>query len=247
MLVALGCAAAWWTPSPAAAAPAAEVALARQYAPVVRLTGRSGGSCGIDVPYKPMDVADLMGNDEIALRGPWDTTNLVGVAPTAGGSRGACGTTTSTSPATRSARAAPTRSGPSAWRPAHGVRAGRDGARRPREARAPVLVLLRLQRLEQHPRGRLGDDPARLRRRDAPSGRSPAAGRGGLQPALQRRAGRVGRRQARAGERHAPGRLPGCRVAGQLLRLAALSDAQRRRGRRLRRHERTRRGRSPRP
>ena len=84
MLVALCCAAAAWTPAQGTAAPAAEVALARQYAPVVRLTGRSGGSCGIDVPYQPVDVADLMGNDEIALRGPWDTTNLVGVAPTAG-------------------------------------------------------------------------------------------------------------------------------------------------------------------
>ena len=37
----------------------------------------------------------------------------------------------------------------------------------PGQARAAVLVLLRLQRLEQHARGRLGDDPARLRRGDA--------------------------------------------------------------------------------
>ena len=37
----------------------------------------------------------------------------------------------------------------------------------PGEARAPVLALLRLQRLQQPARGRLGDDPARLRRRDA--------------------------------------------------------------------------------
>ncbi len=81
LLVALACAAAAWSPSPASAAPAAEVALAREYAPVVRLTDRSGGSCGIDVPYRPVDVADLMDNDEIALRGPWDRTNLVGVAP----------------------------------------------------------------------------------------------------------------------------------------------------------------------
>ena len=33
-----------------------------------------------------------------------------------------------------------------------------------RQARAPVLVLLRVQRLQQPARGRLGDDPARLRR-----------------------------------------------------------------------------------
>jgi hypothetical protein len=81
LLATLACGAAAWTASPAAAAPAAEVALAREYAPVVRLTERSGGSCGIDVPYRPVDVADLMDNDEIALRGPWDRTNLVGVAP----------------------------------------------------------------------------------------------------------------------------------------------------------------------
>ena len=39
------------------------------------------------------------------------------------------------------------------------------GSRRSRQARAAVLVLLHLQRLQQHARGRLGDDPARLRRR----------------------------------------------------------------------------------
>ena len=44
------------------------------------------------------------------------------------------------------------------------LRARRDGPGAPREARASVLVLLRLQRLEQPARGRLGDDPARLRR-----------------------------------------------------------------------------------
>ncbi len=39
-----------------------------------------------------------------------------------------------------------------------------DRGRVPGQARAPVLVLLPLQRLQQHARGRLGDDPARLRR-----------------------------------------------------------------------------------
>jgi len=79
-LVALAWAAAAWGCAQAAAAPAAEVALAREYAPVVRLPERAG-ACGIDVPYTPIDVADLMDNDEIALRGPWDATSLVGVAP----------------------------------------------------------------------------------------------------------------------------------------------------------------------
>ena len=52
--------------------------------------------------------------------------------------------------------------------PADGLRARRDRARLPRPARAAVLVLLRLQRLEQPARRRLGDDPARLRRATPP-------------------------------------------------------------------------------
>ena len=58
----------------------------------------------------------------------------------------------------------------------------------PRAARAPVLVLLRLQRLEQPARGRLGDDPARLRRRRRARG-------------ARRRAGRVGYSQHEGAER----------------------------------------------
>ena len=77
-------AAALWAPSRSAAAepPAAEVALAREYAPVVRLKEQPG-SCGIGQPYLPTDINVLMGNDEVALRGPWDTTSIVKVAPTA--------------------------------------------------------------------------------------------------------------------------------------------------------------------
>ena len=41
------------------------------------------GSCDIGQPYLPTDINILMGNDEVALRGPWDTTNIVKVAPTA--------------------------------------------------------------------------------------------------------------------------------------------------------------------
>ena len=46
--------------------------------------------------------------------------------------------------------------------PTSSTEAGQAG-----QAGAPVLVLLRLQRLQQQARGRLGDDPARLPRRDA--------------------------------------------------------------------------------
>ena len=82
VLIMLACAAAGWVSQRADAAPAAEVALAREYAPVLRLTERAA-ACGAEVPYHPVDVDDLMGNDEVALRGPWNTTDLVGVAPTA--------------------------------------------------------------------------------------------------------------------------------------------------------------------
>ena len=52
------------------------------YAPVVRL--RIQDSCeGSTAPYEPIDVDLLMGDDEVALRGPWDRTNLVRVGPTA--------------------------------------------------------------------------------------------------------------------------------------------------------------------
>jgi hypothetical protein len=73
-----------WSAPEASAAPAseAEVALARMYSPVVRLKEQPD-SCDIGEPYKPTDIDLLMGNDEVALRGPWDRTNIVKVAPTA--------------------------------------------------------------------------------------------------------------------------------------------------------------------
>ena len=61
---------------------APEIALASEYSPVVRLKEHRD-ACGQGVPYVPVDVDLLMGNDEIALRGPWDRTNIVRVAPTA--------------------------------------------------------------------------------------------------------------------------------------------------------------------
>ncbi len=148
-------------------------------------------------------------------------------------------TTTSTSPATRSgpgctyeeweARLA------AASRPTTYARMVTQ-AGVPGPAGAPVLVLLRVQRLEQHPRGRLGDDPAQLRRGHPGPGAHAAARRGRLQPALQRRARPVGRRQAPGRGRDPPRRLPGGRVPGQLLPVEALPHAQHGRGARVRRH-----------
>ncbi len=78
------------------------------------------------------------------------------------------------------------------------VRARRLRSREPGQARSSVLVLLRLQRLQQSPRGRLGDDPAQLRRKRCARGALRAAGRSRLQ--LPRR-GRARRRGETRGSR----------------------------------------------
>lgn len=86
LLLLVGCliAGAAWGAVPSLAAPASEdeIALARAYAPVVKLKEQAQ-SCASGEPYEPIDVQLLMGNDEVALRGPWDATNIVAVAPTA--------------------------------------------------------------------------------------------------------------------------------------------------------------------
>src|SRR5262249_13093155 len=58
-----------------------EQALARRYAPVVRLVEHSG-SCGEGLPYVPINVNVLFGEPTVALRGPWGP-DLVKIAPTA--------------------------------------------------------------------------------------------------------------------------------------------------------------------
>jgi hypothetical protein len=67
------------------AAPAwadAEQDLAARYAPVVRLVEQTE-ECGPGEPYRPMDVDRLFGDSTVALRGPWNTTDLVKIGPTA--------------------------------------------------------------------------------------------------------------------------------------------------------------------
>jgi len=71
----------------AAAAPAAARAadapreLARRYAPVLRLV-KQAKPCGHGEPFVPTNVSLLLGNPDVALRGPWSGTNLIKVAPT---------------------------------------------------------------------------------------------------------------------------------------------------------------------
>ena len=82
-LVVLGLAlAAVLTPAPARAAVADETALAERYAPVVRLVEQQG-ACGYGEPYQPMDVDALFGEPTVALRGPWNDSDLVRAGPSA--------------------------------------------------------------------------------------------------------------------------------------------------------------------
>jgi hypothetical protein len=56
--------------------------LAQRYAPVVRLVQQEE-PCGHGEPYVPTDVNLVLGNPDVAFRGPWDKTNIIKVAPTA--------------------------------------------------------------------------------------------------------------------------------------------------------------------
>jgi hypothetical protein len=59
-----------------------EQALAKRYAPVVRLVEQKE-ECGPGEPYRPMDVDALFGQPTVALRGPWNGSDLVKIGPTA--------------------------------------------------------------------------------------------------------------------------------------------------------------------
>jgi hypothetical protein len=62
-----------------AASPKTE--LARRYAPVVRLVEQTR-PCGHGEPYTPTNVSLVLGNPDVALRGPWGGAGVVKVAPT---------------------------------------------------------------------------------------------------------------------------------------------------------------------
>jgi hypothetical protein len=70
--------------APAAAADLPdERALAERFAPVVRLV-EQGAECGPGEPYDPLDVELLLANEPtVALRGPWNPTDLAKIGPVA--------------------------------------------------------------------------------------------------------------------------------------------------------------------
>lgn len=59
-----------------------EQALAQKYAPIVRVVDQED-VCGYGEPFVPTDIDLLLGEETVALRGPWNVTDLVEIAPTA--------------------------------------------------------------------------------------------------------------------------------------------------------------------
>lgn len=69
--------------APVAAADLAdEQALAKRYAPVVRLVEQTE-ECGPGEPYEPIDVDVLFDEPTVAFRGPWNAVDLVKIGPAA--------------------------------------------------------------------------------------------------------------------------------------------------------------------
>ena len=150
---------------PAAAAGADESALAEKFAPVVRLVDQPE-ECGPGEPYIPTDVDVLFDEPTVAFRGPWNRTDLVKIGPAATDlvNRYEYHLDFPGDPLDAGLRLRALGAPPDERDEADRVRPRRHRSRLPRQARAPVLVLLPVQRFQQHARGRLGDDPARLRR-----------------------------------------------------------------------------------
>ena len=81
-LLMLAAVAALVVPSIAYADLADEQALAERFAPVVRLVEQVE-ECGPGEPYQPTDVDVLFDEPTVALRGPWNPTDLVKIGPSA--------------------------------------------------------------------------------------------------------------------------------------------------------------------
>ncbi|HEY6113619.1 MAG TPA: hypothetical protein VIV37_05915, partial [Gaiellaceae bacterium] len=59
-----------------------EQALAEKYAPVVRVVEQQD-VCSYGEPFVPTDIDLLLGEETVALRGPWNVTDLVEIGPSA--------------------------------------------------------------------------------------------------------------------------------------------------------------------
>ena len=216
-----------------------EQQLADRYAPIVALKQQSEPCSSDGEPYRPVPVDPLFARSDVRLVD--SSGRLIRTAPTAADLYGRGDRTYLDLPGLAARSRLPLRAvgRPGLRRQAHHrVRACRHRAGQAGQARPPVLALLPVQRLEQQARVRLGDGPADVRRLDGVGGARAQPHRGGLLPARGRRAGRPGRRQAREAG-NPPGRLPGPRVARELLRAVGLARPQRAGGLWLRQHDRT--------
>jgi hypothetical protein len=141
-----------------------EQALAERFAPIVRVVEQSE-ECGHGEPFVPTDIDRILGQDTVALRGPWSPTDLVKIGPVADDLVGRFEYHLDFPGNALDA-------GCSYERWADHIGASEDPVvyahvvtepGRPQGGGAPVLVLLPVQRLQQHARGRLGDGAAQLR------------------------------------------------------------------------------------
>ena len=167
--------------------------------PAVR-AGRPPGGAAARVwagrTVRAMDVNALFDEPTVALRGPWNPVDLVKIAPSARISS-ASTSTTSIFRAARFSQVATTSAGRAGSRKGRSRPCTRTSppSREAGQARPSVLVLLRLQRLQQPPRGRLGDDPAQLRRERCARGALQPPVEVGFSSARRRRARLVGGRE----------------------------------------------------
>ena len=223
----------------AAADYADEQALAERHAPIVRIVEQTE-ECGHGEPFIPTDIDLILDEPTVALRGPWNRTDLVKIGPSAKDlvDRFEYHLDFPGDPLDPGcdyahwAKRLTAGSEPVVY--AHVV----TEPRAPGEGLAPVLVLLPLQRLQQHARRRLGDDPARLRRERRRRGARSRSGGGWLQRARGGNALELGGRPARGRGRDATRRLPRRRLAREQVLGCALARELRRGRCRLRRHAR---------
>ena len=168
----------WLAAPPAQAAESPQEQLVRTYSPIVMLRAQEDPPCDTaEEQYEPTTVNVVLGNPRVNLARPAEAgqPEIVRPAPTAADIAGLGG------------RLAPRHPGRSAEPGVHlrqGLRGAEGGRRRPRRsptptsrrqrgplrARRPVLVLLLLQPVQRHPRGRLGGHADRLRREHPPRG-----------------------------------------------------------------------------
>ena len=233
-------------PAAAGAQTAAERELAARYAPVMMLKENPDPPCSRrGEQYVPSPVTITLGNPEVRLRRPRSRRRVRAGEHARhrahGGRPGRPGRGLLPRPA-RSSAAARLHLRPRLGT-AHGrARVGDLRPRGPRDRRErdrrPVLVLLLVQPVQRPARERLGDDPGRLRRRDAGGGARARPVPARLRPARGRGTAELGRPRGREGG-DAPGRLRLLGLAREPVLVGALPrQRQEGVGARLRRHAR---------